>query len=359
MRAMIGFVVGDLRVYGKVREEIDSAVKNGTVTFPLSYSDASNLPYFQVSMLQGNAPLASPIPWTLSRSVGEGGTTISGYYFSEGTEVSMSPFVLHRQHESYGDDADVFQPERWIETDVEQRKTMEHNNLAFRSGPRVCIGKVIGMMKISKVMPLLFWKYAIEFTPRSATSPHKCKVGRAVDGHLSVAASQREVQRLEETPHQIRDRLRLYRAQRQIRGISLPDGTCQELERNDSLGGLLFAKMPFPNIQLPQVEQLMNNLHYFLFDLQNGMREIYSEGHGVIFLTPLEDEAQLRQNFVASGNAYYLDVSVFFALANEVDPQTLIDRVIFDFRRKIKLQERLQTMVKEQELENPVMGARD
>jgi hypothetical protein len=116
----------------------------------------------------------------------------------------MSPFVLHRRPEAYGDDAAVFRPERWIEADAEQRKMMEHNNLAFGSGPRVCIGKtigeqlpkcrdamkptsrVIGMMEVSKVVPFLFWKYKIGFTPRSATSPHTHRLGRAVDGHVSI-----------------------------------------------------------------------------------------------------------------------------------------------------------------------------
>ncbi|KAJ7744774.1 hypothetical protein DFH07DRAFT_978094 [Mycena maculata] len=181
----------------------------------------------------------------------------------------------------------------------------------------------------------------------------------------------------EETPHQIRDRLRFYRAHNVKFVEYFPDGTCRELERNDSLDVLLLAKMPFPDIQLRQVQQMMSTLRYFLFDLQNSMREIvphhgpaqtlsnmvfyrqYSEGYyGLIFpvqtntyakcplhpsmrdllaQTPLEDEAQLQQSFVASGNAYYLD--------------TLINRVIFDFGRevrKIELQERLQTMVKEQ-----------
>ncbi|KAJ7445975.1 cytochrome P450 oxidoreductase [Mycena galericulata] len=172
MRAMIRFVVGDPRIYAKVQEEIDSAVQSGTITFPLSYSDACNLEYFQ-ACLRETLRLHPPVPWTLSRSVGAGGTTICGHFFSEGTEVSMSPFVLHRRPEAYGDDAALFRPERWIEADADHRKVMEQTNLAFGSGPRVCIGKTIGMMEVSKVMPLLFWKYSIEFTPRSATSPHK------------------------------------------------------------------------------------------------------------------------------------------------------------------------------------------
>ncbi|KAJ6564604.1 cytochrome P450 [Mycena capillaripes] len=186
MRAMIRFVVGDADIYKKVQKEIDDAVKCGAITFPLSYNDAAKLSYFQ-ACLKETLRLHPPVPWTLARSVGTGGVNIAGHFFAEGTEVSMSPFVLHRCAEAYGDDAAVFQPERWIEADTEQRRTMEHNNLAFGSGPRVCIGKTIGMMEVSKVMPFLFWKYNIEFIPRSATSPHKHKVGRAVDGRESMA----------------------------------------------------------------------------------------------------------------------------------------------------------------------------
>lgn len=155
----------------------------------------------------------------------------------------------------------------------------------------------------------------------------------------------------EETPRQIRDRLRLYRAHNAKLVEYFPDGTCRELERDDPLDVVLLAKMAFPGIQLPQVQQMMNTLRYFLFDLQNSMREMvphqgpdqtlsnmvfyrqYPEGYGIIVPvqtytytksslpaalrqplahTPLEDEVQLQQNFVASGNGYYLDVSALF-----------------------------------------------
>ncbi|KAJ7131447.1 cytochrome P450 oxidoreductase [Mycena epipterygia] len=185
MRAMIRFVVGDPRIYQKLQEEIDDSVKKRNIAFPLSYSDACKLPYFQ-ACLKETLRLHPPVPWTLSRSVGPGGATIADHFFSEGTEVSMSPFVVHRRPEAYGDDAAIFRPERWTEGDPEQHKRMEHNNFAFGSGPRVCMGKAIGMMEISKVMPLLFARYSIAFAPRSATSPHRHRVGRAVDGRVSV-----------------------------------------------------------------------------------------------------------------------------------------------------------------------------
>jgi hypothetical protein len=44
----------------------------------------------------------------------------------------------------------------------------------------------VGLMEVSKVMPLLFWKYKIVFAPRTAASPHLHRVGRGVDGREST-----------------------------------------------------------------------------------------------------------------------------------------------------------------------------
>ncbi|KAJ7636402.1 hypothetical protein FB45DRAFT_906564 [Roridomyces roridus] len=193
----------------------------------------------------------------------------------------------------------------------------------------------------------------------------------------------------EESPRQIHDRLRFYRSHNAKLLEYFPDGTFRVLSRDDSLLDVaLLATTPFPGIQPAQVQQLMNTLRYFLFDLQNSRLEFvphqgpdqtlsnmifyraYADGgYGIIvpvqasaygkFMlnpamrqqlaeTPLEDEVQMQQSFAAQGNGYYLDV--------------LINRVIFHFRRevrKIELQERLQTMVREQYPRSPVAAAKN
>ncbi|KAJ7264519.1 hypothetical protein B0H12DRAFT_1102119 [Mycena haematopus] len=174
-----------------------------------------------------------------------------------------------------------------------------------------------------------------------------------------------------ETSRQIYDRLRFYRG-RNVKFLEyFPDGTFRELDQNDPLDLTILATTPFPGIQFAQVQQMMNTLRYFLFDLQNSRRELvphygpeqtlsnlvfyrqYPQGYGIILpvqayptvryalsparrtqlaQTPLEDEVGLQQSFVASGNGYYLE--------------TAINRVISNFRREIRnieMQERLQT----------------
>ncbi|KAJ7607208.1 cytochrome P450 oxidoreductase [Roridomyces roridus] len=184
MRAMIRYIVGNVRfppvIYDKVQAEIESAL----VVFPLSYEDACKLVYFQ-ACLKETLRLHPPIPWPLPRTVAAGGLLLSGNHFlAEGTQVSMSPFVVHRQIEAFGSDAGEFRPERWLEADETHLLEMERKLLAFGAGPRVCIGKNIGLMEVFVVVPVLLWRYRIGFTTRSSEGPHRYRLGRDVDGKV-------------------------------------------------------------------------------------------------------------------------------------------------------------------------------
>jgi len=60
----------------------------------------------------------------IERKVPAGGATIDGYYLPEGTTVGVNAWVLHRNKDIYGNDAEVFRPERWLEATSEKRAEM-------------------------------------------------------------------------------------------------------------------------------------------------------------------------------------------------------------------------------------------
>jgi len=165
-----------------------------------------------------------------------------------------------------------------------------------------------------------------------------------------------------ESPPQIRERLLLYRAHNVKFVEYFADGMFRELDRTDPLDLTLLATTAFPHICRPELQQLMNALRYFLFDLQNSMRELVPH-HGPVFTlsnmvfcrqypdgrcgvvlpvqtynykrfrlpeglrltlaeTPLADEVELQHKFVETGNMYYLD--------------EVINRVICNFRRRVR-----------------------
>jgi len=53
---------------------------------------------------------------------------------------------MHRREELYGDDADVFRPERWENGKL---KGIGWGWLPFNDGPRVCLGRDLALMEAS------------------------------------------------------------------------------------------------------------------------------------------------------------------------------------------------------------------
>lgn len=85
------------------------------------------------------------MPWVLPRVIPPGGASVAGRQFAQGVEIGMSPYVFQRRKEAYGEDAEVFRPERWIEattTNGEDKKILDKNLLTFGHGNRICVGKV-------------------------------------------------------------------------------------------------------------------------------------------------------------------------------------------------------------------------
>lgn len=61
----------------------------------------------------------------LWRRVPKGGATLCGQHFPEGTEIGMSAWAVHQDKAVFGQDADVFRPERWLDSNGEKVKSMD------------------------------------------------------------------------------------------------------------------------------------------------------------------------------------------------------------------------------------------
>lgn len=117
----------------KVVEEIDNAVDGrDCLQEPISFAESNKLPYLQ-AVLKEAMRVHPAVGLLLERLVPSGGCKIAGTWLPEGTTVGIDPWVLHRNKEVYGEDADVFRPERWLEADSETLKVMDRSFLAVRA----------------------------------------------------------------------------------------------------------------------------------------------------------------------------------------------------------------------------------
>ena len=142
----------------KLRNEL--ATTPGLDTELVTWKQSLTLPYLGACIKEAGR-LHPPFALPYERVVPGEGATICGQFLPGGTVVGMCPWASHRDYATFGDDADMWRPERWMEADEGKRRQMENALLTFGAGNRSCIGKHISYLEISKLVPSLVRKYDV------------------------------------------------------------------------------------------------------------------------------------------------------------------------------------------------------
>ncbi|KAH7126509.1 cytochrome P450 [Dactylonectria estremocensis] len=149
--------------YRKLNAEIEAATKSGQLSEPnVRFNEAMKLPYLVACCKEGMRMHPS-VGLTLPRNVPRGGFEIAGEWFAEGTRVGVNAAVIHRDRGIFGQDADLFNPDRWFR---EEAVNMDRHMFQFGGGSRTCIGKNISLCEIHKLIPQLLRSFDIELTER-------------------------------------------------------------------------------------------------------------------------------------------------------------------------------------------------
>lgn len=113
----------------KVLEELSQAEQAGLLSEKPTFKESQELPYLQLVIKEtlrmhplGGLPLERVVP--------QGGATIKGQYFPQGTTVGVSMWLEHFNTDVFGEDASEFSPERWLTEDTERLKLMNRHWIA-------------------------------------------------------------------------------------------------------------------------------------------------------------------------------------------------------------------------------------
>lgn len=66
------------------------------------------------------------VSYPLERVVPEGGAELCGAHLPAGTIVGVKPAVIHRNQDIFGEDADQFTPERWLDEEARVKEMDRH-----------------------------------------------------------------------------------------------------------------------------------------------------------------------------------------------------------------------------------------
>ncbi len=73
--------------------------------------------------------------------VGGGEDGKSPVFIKKGQMAHWSAYIMHRRKDFYGEDAEEFRPERWIDGEEGKGLRVGWEYLPFNGGPRICIGR--------------------------------------------------------------------------------------------------------------------------------------------------------------------------------------------------------------------------
>ncbi|EAQ85262.1 hypothetical protein CHGG_09276 [Chaetomium globosum CBS 148.51] len=144
LSAVFYFLLKTPAALARLRREIDDAARAGRFsdyeTGLVTWHESQALPYLDMCVKEAFRLHPAPgLP--MERVVPREGLEIAGRRVEGGTVVGCSAWVLHREEKVFGEDVEVYRPERWEvkgEGDEQRVKVMNGTMLQFGMSSRTC-----------------------------------------------------------------------------------------------------------------------------------------------------------------------------------------------------------------------------
>jgi cytochrome P450 len=160
-------------VYNKLKDELRTAIRGNRISSPVTIAEAKQLPYLQAVIYEGFRLLPPGIIGFPKRVPPEG-DVICGRFVPGGTDVFINWIDFMRDKDVFGEDADIFRPERFLDCDEQCKSVREKQmDLIFGTGRWMCPGKFLAHMEINKLVVELFRRF--DFQMANPAQPWKIK----------------------------------------------------------------------------------------------------------------------------------------------------------------------------------------
>ena len=139
----------------RLKEEVDRVLGGRVPT----HDDLPGLVWTR-QVLDESLRLYPPV-WLIPRRA-IAGDEVSGYPIPAGSEVLISPYVLHR-HPEHWEKPDVFDPERFSAERAVKRYRSVY--IPFGAGPRACVGSALATLEAILILAMVAQRCRLELVP--------------------------------------------------------------------------------------------------------------------------------------------------------------------------------------------------
>ncbi|KAJ8732337.1 hypothetical protein PYW08_015067 [Mythimna loreyi] len=146
-----------LAMYPDVQEKVYDEIHQifGDSDRPVTPEDLPKLKYLE-AVIKESLRLYPPAPF-ISRKVEKDVELPTGITLTKGCDLLISIWSIHRNPKYWGEDAELFRPERFIDTPLTHPAAF----LPFSYGPRGCIGYRYALMSMKTLLSTLLRRYRV------------------------------------------------------------------------------------------------------------------------------------------------------------------------------------------------------
>lgn len=157
IRNIVFLLASNPRVVDKLLQELELAVREKRISRPvITDAEARELPYLQATIKEG-LRCYPPAHAQIAKQVPPEGDMIDGKRVPGGVWVGWNAFGMMKRRDIFGDDVDVFRPERFLpegeRSDEAITRMADTIGLAFGYGRFGCLGKPVAMIELNKTIP--------------------------------------------------------------------------------------------------------------------------------------------------------------------------------------------------------------
>lgn len=114
-----------------------------------------------------------------------------GFSVRKGDMVAYQPYAMGRMKFIWGDDAEEFRPERWLDQNGIFQPESPFKFTAFQAGPRICLGKEFAYRQMKIFSAVLLGFFVFKLSDDKNVVNYRTMINLHIDGGLHVRAFHR------------------------------------------------------------------------------------------------------------------------------------------------------------------------